>query len=97
MLDVHTSPAQAGESAESDTVSAPRTHNTARLPLRIPQELLDELDAHVADRSESRSDFVRRAIALQINRDQIHDKCLRARAALDDLGDQWTRPKPDQE
>jgi len=73
-------------------VSKKRTHNTARLPLRIPQELLDDLNAHVADRGETRSDFVRRAIALQISRDQIHDKCQRTRAALDNLGEQWSQP-----
>lgn len=70
-------------------MSAKRTHNTARLPVRIPQELLDDLDRFCAEKRITRSAFVRKAIETQINRDRIHEKCLRTRAALDDLHKQW--------
>jgi len=67
-------------------VSTNRTHNTARLPLRIPQELLEAITAHAAARSESRSDFARRALSTQISRDHTTDEARQAREAMQATG-----------
>jgi metal-responsive CopG/Arc/MetJ family transcriptional regulator len=64
-------------------VSKQRTHNTARLPLRIPQKLLDDLDAYVAGKSITRSLFVRDAIAAALDRQRSQDRWAAARRAAD--------------
>jgi len=69
-------------------MSQRRTHTPAkdaRLPLRIPRELLAKLDAHWPDHEDgSRSDFIRRAIDHQMIRDRITGRDREARAAFKD-------------
>ena len=60
-------------------MSSERTHATARLPLRLPADLLDQVTAHAAGRGEDRSEWVRRAMREQMVRDRISDEARRVR------------------
>jgi metal-responsive CopG/Arc/MetJ family transcriptional regulator len=65
-------------------MSTKRTHqtNAARLPVRLPAPLLAEMSGHAAARGETRSEFVRRAVRLQLSRDRVQDRDRAARAAF---------------
>lgn len=61
-------------------MSTNRTHTddesasrTARLPLRLSEQLLADVTAHARTRGEDRSAFVRRAIRRTIASDRVQD------------------------
>lgn len=65
-------------------MSLPRTHNCARLPLRLPAELLADLRAHAAARGETLSALCRRALEGQVARDRLTDRVQAAHEAFRD-------------
>lgn len=65
-------------------MSPDRTHNSTRLPLRLPAALLAELRMHAEEQGETLSDFCRRALRSQIDRDRLTRRLQRAREAFRD-------------
>lgn len=65
-------------------MSAARTHNTARLPLRLPADLLADLRLHADEQGQTLSDLCRRALRAQIQRDRLDRRLHAAREAFRD-------------
>lgn len=57
---------------------------SARLPLRLPMELLARIQMHAEERGETLSEFCRRALAQQIGRDHLVQRLDRERRAFKD-------------
>lgn len=61
-----------------------RQSRTARLPLRLSEQLLADVTAHARTRGEDRSAFVRRAIRQAIASDRVQDYRAAAKRAFAD-------------
>ena len=65
-------------------MSLPRTHARARLPLRLPAELLAEIRQHAQEQGLSLSDWCRLALRQQMARDRLVRRLRETREAFRD-------------